>query len=153
MRRNALIADLLHRIAFIERAGTGIFRMREDAQSGGYPEPIFEVNGFFTAIFRPLPSQEEQATGEVAEQVGTKSALSRHQVEILDQCRKEQTLIELMTMTGRSDRTKFRNQVLTPLMKEGLIEMTIPDKPRSSKQRYRITPLGREVLQQEQEEQ
>jgi len=52
----------------------------------------------------------------------------------------------LMAVTGRTDRTKFRNQVLNPLMKGGLIEMTIPDKPRSSKQKYRLTAKGLEIL-------
>ena len=51
-----------------------------------------------------------------------------------------------MALWGRTNRTKFRNQVLQPLIDNGLIEMTIPDKPRSSNQRYRITVLGKEVL-------
>ncbi|RKX26407.1 MAG: ATP-dependent DNA helicase, partial [Candidatus Zixiibacteriota bacterium] len=51
-----------------------------------------------------------------------------------------------MGITGRSDRTKFRHQVLNPLLEAGLIEMTIPDKPRSSKQRYRLTERGRRIL-------
>jgi ATP-dependent DNA helicase RecG len=46
-----------------------------------------------------------------------------------------------MTVSGRSDRTKFRNQVLNPLIDAGLVEMTIPEKPRSSKQKYRLTDL------------
>ncbi|TRZ54213.1 transcriptional regulator [bacterium] len=50
-------------------------------------------------------------------------------------------------MTGRSDRTKFRNQVLNPLIDAKLIEMPIPDKPRSPKQKYRITAGGRSVLE------
>jgi hypothetical protein len=54
-----------------------------------------------------------------------------------------------LAVSGRTDRTKFRKQVLGPLLAAGLVEMTIPDKPRSSKQRYRITALGREVLAQE----
>jgi len=58
-----------------------------------------------------------------------------------------------MVVTGRSDRTKFRNQVLNPLMDAGLMEITLPDKPRSPKQRYRITPLGREILNRGQKEQ
>jgi len=51
-----------------------------------------------------------------------------------------------MAVTGRTDRTKFRNQVLAPLMEKGLIEMTIPDKPRSSKQRYTTTERGAQWL-------
>ena len=45
IRRNPLIADLLHRIDFIEKAGTGIRGMREGAVSSGYSEPEFVVSG------------------------------------------------------------------------------------------------------------
>ena len=55
-------------------------------------------------------------------------------------------MTELMVVAGRKDRTKFRNQVLRPLLDAGWIEMTIPDKPTSRKQRYRTTVAGREVL-------
>ena len=73
---------------------------------------------------------------------------SRHQVEILHKCQKDSALLDLMAIAGRSDRTKFRHQVLNPLLEEGLIEMTIPDKPRSSKQKYRLTDKGRVLLEQ-----
>ena len=100
-----------------------------------------------------FPRQAQEAhvgtkSGSSRDQVGTKSALSRHQVEILHKCRESQSITALMEVTDRSDRTKFRNQVLAPLMKQGLIAMTIPDKPRSSKQRYRLTDKGRAVLEQ-----
>jgi len=32
------------------------------------------------------------------------------------------------------------------LIEEGLIEMTIPDKPRSSEQKNRLTAMGRQAL-------
>ena len=150
IRRNALIADLLHRIDFIEKAGTGIKRIRDEARAGGYPEPQFEETGFVTAVFWPNPAVraqvEAQERDQVTGQAGTKLALSQHQVEILAKCREDQPLLALLAVTGRSDRTKFRNQVLGPLIAEELLEMTLPDKPRSSRQRYRITRLGLEVL-------
>jgi ATP-dependent DNA helicase RecG len=146
VRRNALIADLLHRIDFIEKAGTGIRRIREEARAGGYPEPSFEANGFVTAIFRPNPDVRAMVGVQSTGEVGTKSALSRHQVEILRNCQSDKTLVELMAIAGRSDRTKFRRQVLNLLLEKGLLEMTIPDKPRSSKQRYRLTRAGLEYL-------
>ena len=82
IRRNTLIADLLHRIEFIEKAGTGIRRIRDDAREQGCPEPIFEETGFVTATFRPNPEVRAQveaqkgpapdATGELTPQVPPK---------------------------------------------------------------------------------
>ena len=54
-------------------------------------------------------------------------------------------MTELMVVLGRTNRTRFRDQVLRPLLHAGWIEMTIPDKPTSGRQRYRLTPLGREL--------
>jgi len=51
-----------------------------------------------------------------------------------------------MAITGRTSRTKFRNQVLKPLLDEGSIEMTVPEKPKSSKQKYRLTDKGKDWL-------
>ena len=151
VRRNPLIADLLHRIAFIEKAGTGIRRMREGAREQGYPEPMFSTNGFFTAVFQPIVAatghEETHETVESTPQVGTKSGPSRDQVRILDKCLQDSSMSELLALAGRTNRTKFRNQVINPLISAGLIEMTIPDKPRSSKQRYRTTEAGRSILE------
>jgi predicted transcriptional regulator len=44
-------------------------------------------------------------------------------------------------------REHFMNSVLKPLLDSGLLEMTIPDKPRSSKQKYRLTDKGRALLE------
>jgi len=39
-----------------------------------------------------------------------------------------------------------RHQVIRPLIEAGWLEMTIPDKPTSSRQQYRLTDKGREAL-------
>lgn len=75
--------------------------------------------------------------------------LSRAQVEVLRKCLNESAIADLMDIAGRSNRTKFRNHVLNPLLTAGLVEMTCPDKPRSSKQKYRLTQKGRSVLSRE----
>lgn len=49
-------------------------------------------------------------------------------------------------VAGIKDREHFRKDYLEPLLASGWVEMTIPDKPRSSKQRYKTTALGRKVL-------
>lgn len=51
-----------------------------------------------------------------------------------------------MAPSGLKNETRFRDQVVAPLLDAGLLEMTVPDKPRSSKQQYRITGAGRVLL-------
>jgi len=80
--------------------------------------------------------------------VGTMSGPNRDQVEILKNCAPEKAIGVLMNLIGRTNRTKFRDQVLRPLLDAGFIEMTIPDKPTSSKQKYRLTERGKQVLDQ-----
>ena len=97
---------------------------------------------FIQTLWRPKPAATEQVTAQDTAQVGTKLAPSRHQVNILRKCRQEKALVDLMAIAGRSDRTKFRHQVLNALLAEDLVEMTIPDKPRSRNQKYRLTAKG-----------
>ena len=60
----------------------------------------------------------------------------------------EMTRQGLQEALGLRHRIHFREAYLLPALRAGLIEMTIPDKPRSSRQRYRLTPAGRERLRQ-----
>lgn len=49
------------------------------------------------------------------------------------------------------DRKSFRERYLKPALEHGLIEMTIPGKPNSRLQKYRLTDKGRQWLQQHKE--
>ena len=53
-----------------------------------------------------------------------------------------------MEIVGRTNRTKFRDQVLKPLLETNLMEMTIPNKPTSRLQKYQLTGRGRALLEQ-----
>jgi predicted HTH transcriptional regulator len=146
--RNHVIARIFRELNLIEQWGSGIPRILREAEKLGLPDLQMEEIGMRVRVTVFLVEQIniQSAPPEVVDQVGTKSGPSRDQVEILRSCVEEQTIVNLMALWGRTNRTKFRDQVLKPLMDKGLIEMTLPDKPRSSKQRYRITALGKEVL-------
>jgi ATP-dependent DNA helicase RecG len=53
---------------------------------------------------------------------------------------------ELMDALGLKDRKHFSDAYLQPALDAGLLEMTIPDKPQSSKQRYRLTEQGNALV-------
>jgi ATP-dependent DNA helicase RecG len=159
IRRNALIADLLHRIDFIEKAGTGIRRIRDDVREQGCPEPEFEANGFFTATFRPNPDVRDQVTGEVTPEV---TGQAEAHDEAHDEAHEPMTEIELKLLAacaqnpksspdlqqtlGYKSRTGNFKKALSRLLSQALIEMTNPQKPRDKNQHYRITRRGREIL-------
>ena len=56
------------------------------------------------------------------------------------------TRIDLQKTLKMSNKAHFLTEYLRPALEAGLIEMTILDKPHSSKQQYRLTELGREVV-------
>ena len=53
---------------------------------------------------------------------------------------------QLQSRLGLRARKNFRILYLAPALQQGLIEMTIPDKPNSRLQKYRLTPKGKAVI-------
>ena len=49
----------------------------------------------------------------------------------------------LLLQLGLKDRKSFRARYLVPALSAGWVEMTLPDKPNSRLQRYRLTESGR----------
>jgi len=48
---------------------------------------------------------------------------------------------------GLKDRRRLRETYIYPAIASGFIEMTIPDKPNSHLQKYRLTEKGRQVVE------
>jgi ATP-dependent DNA helicase RecG len=150
--KNPVIGAFFREIHRADELGSGMRKMMRYGKAYGGADPeMIEGDVFRIVVKAPEFSTtgEGAVTPEVTPHIGTKLALSRHQVEILRKCSEDTAILDLMAVTGRSDRTKFRHQVLNILLEEGLIEMTIPDKPRSSKQKYRLTNAGKRFLEQQ----
>jgi len=77
-----------------------------------------------------------QATPQVATQVA----------KVLAAADEPQPREALQQATGILDREHFRNAYLEPLLAAGWLERTIPEKPTSPNQRYRLTEKGRAWL-------
>jgi ATP-dependent DNA helicase RecG len=54
---------------------------------------------------------------------------------------------ELLQKLGLKHEDHFRDAYLIPALNSGLVEMTQPESPRSPTQKYRLTELGRQFLQ------
>ncbi len=86
-------------------------------------------------------------SGPSRDHVGTKLALSWHQViNLMDILQVPQLITVMMNLLEWKDRTKLRDKYVTPLIEKGVVNMTIPDKPKSSKQQYYLTEKGHALL-------
>lgn len=66
---------------------------------------------------------------------------------LLPLCMVPKTRKELLDLLDLKDREHFRKVYLVPALEGGYIERTIPDKPQSSKQKYRLTEKGKKWLE------
>ncbi len=132
----------------------------------GNPPPVWaEQAGSVYVAFQPasLPdvlTGAAQVAAQVTAHVGAKSGPSRVQVEtqrtgevagevqrlLATFINSPMTRLEAQKILGLKGQANFRDRYLQPALNAKLIEMTIPDKPRSSKQRYRLTEKGRDLL-------
>ena len=71
--------------------------------------------------------------------LGTKKGLSMDHLIILKNCKNESSSIELMEILNRTNKSKFKNTIINPLVKNGFFELTNPYKPKSPTQKYRLT--------------
>ena len=56
--------------------------------------------------------------------------------KIIEFCKKEKSVFEIMSYIGHKNKTRFRRDYIKPLVDKGLLKMTIPEKPTSKYQKY-----------------
>ena len=122
---------------YAEKAGSGILDMIARCREAGLPTPEFRQSGgqFIQTLGRPRRATAPEVAPEVTPEVTPGVRLVRVLVG-------EMTRQQLQRALGLKDDEHFRKAYLQPALDAGLIEMTIPDKPRSSRQKYRLTAKG-----------
>ncbi len=148
--RNPLIAGAFHRTGAVEVWGRGTNRVIEECTRWGVEPPSFDVvTGSlwvtFPAVIGPGARGTEQVTAQVTEQVTEQ--VTAQVVAMLRAAEDGPVAREaLQEAAGIGHREHFRKAYLEVALNAGWLERTVPEKPRSSKQRYRMTEAGRRIL-------
>ena len=88
-----------------------------------------------------------QAGVQAGVHVGVQAELEARDADMLRACvRADLTSKELQNAGAYAGRTRSFEQRLNRLLGEGLLEMTVPDRPRSPIQKYRLTDKGRAAI-------
>ncbi len=148
--RNPKIFEFLHEYDYVKEFGEGVDRMYREMNDAGLPEPEYRTVEFmvfatlknhkWVEIHRSI-AERNQVTDQVTEQVTDQvveqdEKIMQQRRRLLEFCSGPRTRKEMQEFIGISSRVHFKNNYLGPLLAEGKIRMTIPDKPNSSKQRY-----------------
>lgn len=118
--RNAALANMLELLKVTENRYSGIPTMRTEFLNAGLPIPVFSaVHGEFKVIMKNGYYSENEDLSDM----------------LVEFCKVPRSRAELISFTGKS-RTYTMSQIIQPLVERGILKLTLPDKPKSSKQRY-----------------
>ena len=168
--RNRRIGEFLKELDLAEARSTGVAKIFRAMRQNGSPDPIFESDEDRTWFRvrlpvheRALPAANDQDTIHDAQQdnslinkekgqgtlrdtphdtIHDTIHVTEHVERLLTTLTGEMNRPQLQDILGISNRPHFVKAYLEPALKAGLIEMTLPDKPKSRKQRYRLTARG-----------
>ena len=147
--RNRRIGDFLKELDITEGRSTGIPKILRVMSRNGSPPPEFEFDEDHSYFLVRLPVHPQgrqtspgttEATPQVAPQVTPQ--VSKLAAALYG----EMSAAEVMKAVGIKDRVHFREAYIQPALRSEFVEMTIPDKPTSRLQKYRLTSKGRALL-------
>ncbi|MBI5024235.1 MAG: putative DNA binding domain-containing protein [Candidatus Omnitrophica bacterium] len=149
--RNRRVGEFLKELELTEGRGTGIPRMLRELKKNSSPLPVFhtdEDRSFLMVEFPIQPLflediQNQQVTGQVAGQVTEQVTEEINRLlSVLDGEMSRREIQDKLVLKGRAN---FEARYLKPALEAGLIELTIPSKPNSRLQRYRLTDEGKRM--------
>lgn len=118
--RNAALANMLELLNITENRYSGIPTMRKEFANAGLPAPIFSVVHGEFKVFMKNGLFEKKGSNEES---------------LLDFCSTPRTRAEIVAFVGKS-KNHVMAHIVGPLVKENKLRMTIPDKPKSSNQKF-----------------
>jgi len=145
--RNKLLAEAFYLRGDIEKFGTGFSRIRKWLED--YPELQFNFEAL-NGMIRSGLDNSSLYTGQNTPQDTPQDAPQDtpqvlRLIQILEGIKSRDEIQILLIL---SDREYFRKKYLRPALEMGYVEMTIPDKPNSKYQKYRLSDKGLKIKQQ-----
>ena len=147
--KNPVIGAFFREIHRADELGSGMRKlMRYGKAFGGADPEMIEGDVFRIVVKVPEFRSQENIVPDVTPQVTPQvtphvTPQVRRLISVVDV---EMTRTELMEVLDLKDRMHFANEYMQPALDDKLLEMTIPNKPTSRLQKYRLTDAGKLLL-------
>jgi len=142
MPRNRELMRVFRDLEFVEHLGSGMNRILEV-----YDKGIFNLSDNFLQVTFPFEEDYENDSDQVTIQdtMHVTMHVTMQVAEMIKVMDGTMPRLEIMQKMKLFNRDYFRLEYLQPSLIEGIVEMTIPDKPKSRFQKYRLTDKGIEL--------
>ena len=118
--RNPALANILEVLHYTENRYSGIPTIMNEFASNDFPMPVFSVkHGDFKVVMRNIFYSDNISIEEA----------------VIDFCSKPRSRDEIVSFVGKS-KNYVSSKIIIPLTKKGALKLTIPEKPKSSAQKY-----------------
>jgi ATP-dependent DNA helicase RecG len=139
--RNRKIGDFLKELRLTEGRGTGIAKIRRSMSRNGSPDPYFETDSartYFLVHFYIHPSFKRLLSRPSNYDLTLEDIRSF----ILNYCKQPRSKKEIFDQMDIPNNWRSTEKFIHPLLEAGFLEYTIPEKPKSAKQKYITTLKG-----------
>ena len=120
--RNPALAVMTEVLVGAENRYSGIPTIRREMAAHNLPEPVFENrrNEFVVTLYNQVQEKPVQSAET-----------------LLDFCNEPRSRKEIAAFLGLKTASYATERYIRPMLEEGKLEMTIPDKPKSTRQKYK----------------
>ena len=138
--KNPIIAGFFRQIGLADELGSGVRNVNKYMKIYSGKKPQFIEGNIFKLVLPLVSKTSSQLSSLLSDQHGDQHGdqhsdkdMSKRIVEL---CIHAKSKKELCDYFGYSDLTYFTRKYLNPLITEGILNFTVPDKPRSKNQKY-----------------
>ena len=135
---NPKLANVFFKSGMIEAWGRGFEKIREACALYDGPLPEYEINEAGIMVLCKACDRYLRLLRDDGQHPDHHPNQNGQDVNklIIDFCKDPKSVQEIMAEFDFDSRTSFRRKYLTPMLKNGVLKMTIPEKPSSKNQKY-----------------
>ena len=168
--KNPIIANFFHQIGRADELGSGVRNLYHYVRIYSGADPVFDEGDIFRLTV-PLDDDYSPEKGHLPKRGTTQQATQKIEphksngnhisqphkltsyeenpliIRLLSVLTSEQSAAELRVALQIKQQSDLQKRYLRPALDTGLIEYTVPEKPQSRLQKYRLTIKGRHVVE------